>query len=52
MHTSPNFRVGRESRGCVPLFSSEENSQTLGRVGTSQRLPDEVVLGVETGDYP
>lgn len=44
MHTPPNFKVGRESRGYVPLSSSEENSQILGREGTSQRLPDEVVL--------
>lgn len=44
VHTSQNFRVGRESRGYVPLSSSEENSQTLGRGGTTQRLPSEVVL--------
>lgn len=29
VHTSQNFRAGRDSRGCVPLFASEENIQSL-----------------------
>lgn len=44
VRTSQNFRAARDSRGCVPLFASEENSQSLEREGTCQRLPSEVVV--------